>query len=219
MGQLNEQEIIKLYTQDLWTLRMVADSVNSNHHTIRRILQKHNIAISAKQRRKPFSEDHKKRISESRKKLKANGWIPHNLGIKMSESANRKNMATKLNRLLVTGEVLSKYKNFDKLKFLTRGVSRHRKEFQSDEKFISYLDKFYFCKEFNKQYDRWIESGKNKWYMPSIDHINPKANGGICDLNNLRFITWFENRAKADMPIDEWNEFKRITNTNSELFV
>ena len=30
-----------------------------------------------------FSEEHKRKIGESRKKLKANDWIPYNLGLKM----------------------------------------------------------------------------------------------------------------------------------------
>lgn len=32
------------------------------------------------------------------------------------------------------------------------------------------------------------------------------------------FLTWFENRAKAEMNQDEWDYFKINTNTKSELF-
>jgi len=38
-------------------------------------------------------------------------------------------------------------------------------------------------------------------------------------LDNLRFITWFENRAKAEMNLQEWNKFKKTTNTKSDLFI
>lgn len=218
MGQLNESQIIHLYTKELWTLRMVADHLNTNHHTIRRILNKNGIAISAKQRRKPFSDEHRERISESRKKLKGKGWIPYNLGIKMPELANRKNMLAKLSRPTLTLEILNKYEDFEKLKFLNGVIARHRREFQSDEKYIAYLDKFYFDETFNRLYDNWLKSEKNKWYMPSIDHINPKSKGGVCDLDNIQFLTLFENRAKAEMSQQEWEDFKKQTNTKSDLF-
>ena len=210
---METQEIVKMYVEDQLTLREIADKLNTNHKLIGRLLKKEGVKITKRNKLRVFSDEHRRKISESNK-----GRVGTWKGKKMPESTNRKNMVTKLGRLTVSIETLARYKDFNKLKFLTRGVSRHRKEFEGDEKFIAYLDKFYFCKEFNKQYDRWIESGKNKWYMPTIDHINPKASGGCCDLDNLRFITWFENRAKAEMPLDEWEEFKRKTNTKSDLF-
>ena len=35
-----------------------------------------------------------------------------------------------------------------------------------------------------------------------------KANGGKLDIDNLQFLTWFENRAKVDIPLVEWNKIK-----------
>lgn len=43
---------------------------------------------------------------------------------------------------------------------------------------------------------------------PSLDHIVPKAKGGTNDLENLQFLSWFENRCKNDMTQDEWNILK-----------
>ena len=48
--------------------------------------------------------------------------------------------------------------------------------------------------------------------------MTSKFNGENWNLNNLQFLTWFENRAKAEMNQDEWEEFKRNTNTRSDLF-
>jgi hypothetical protein len=45
------------------------------------------------------------------------------------------------------------------------------------------------------------------------------CNGGGWSLDNLCFLTWFENRAKADMSADEWAAFRRQTNTTSDLFI
>ena len=43
---------------------------------------------------------------------------------------------------------------------------------------------------------------------PSVDHIKPSSIGGTYDLDNLQFLTWFENRAKNDMSMDEWIDIK-----------
>ena len=51
-------------------------------------------------------------------------------------------------------------------------------------------------------------SGYEKYKKPSLDHIVPKAKGGTNDLNNLQFLSWFENRCKNDMTQEEWNNLK-----------
>ena len=35
-----------------------------------------------------------------------------------------------------------------------------------------------------------------------------KANGGKLDIDNLQFLTWFENRAKNNLSQEEWNKIK-----------
>lgn len=47
---------------------------------------------------------------------------------------------------------------------------------------------------------------------PSLDHIVPKAKGGTNDLENLQFLSWFENRCKNDMTQLEWDEIKKNIN-------
>ena len=56
-------------------------------------------------------------------------------------------------------------------------------------------------------------------YKPSIDHKIPLSRGGTNELNNLHFVTLFENLAKRDMTMEEWEEFKIKTNTTSTLFI
>jgi hypothetical protein len=55
------------------------------------------------------------------------------------------------------------------------------------------------CRNFNN-YD--------KYKKPLIDQIIPKAKGGTNDLNNLQFLTWFENLSKRDMTQEEWEVVK-----------
>lgn len=54
------QEIIKEYTVNNCTLRMIAEKYNTNHHRIKRILLDNNIEITTKGRkRKPFTDEHR----------------------------------------------------------------------------------------------------------------------------------------------------------------
>ena len=62
--------------------------------------------------------------------------------------------------------------------------------------------------QFNRIYESWINSGKEKYKKPSIDHIVPKSKGGTNDIENLQFLSWFENRCKNDMTQTEWDNLK-----------
>ncbi len=77
-----------------------------------------------------FSEEHKRKIGESRKKLKANGWIPYNLGLKMDSLSVLKNMKAHL-KYDVSIEWLSKFEDIEKLKYLNRSLSRKNLQFIS----------------------------------------------------------------------------------------
>ena len=54
--------------------------------------------------------------------------------------------------------------------------------------------------------------------MPSLDHIQPKSRNGGWELDNLQILTWFENRAKAEMTSAEWIEFRKTNNIKCDLF-
>lgn len=54
---------------------------------------------------------------------------------------------------------------------------------------------------------------------PSIDHIIPLSRGGTSKIDNLQILTVFENLAKRDMTMLEWNNFKYSTNTHSNYFI
>ena len=208
---MNEQEIVRLYQTELWTLRRVAAKFDTNHHMIRRVLLRHGVTISAKQRRAPFSEEHRRRISEG-----AKGRVGWSKGLTLPESFCRNNMRGRLGEKIN----LDKYGDYKKLKFLTAILAKRKTHLGgTDASRIAFLDKFYFDEEFNAVYDAWIASGKNKWWYPSVDHKHASSTGGSWELSNLRFITWFENRAKAEMSVEEWESFRLATGTKSELFI
>ena len=209
-----QKDIIKLYTVDNFTLRKIAKIYNTNHHSIRRLLVKNGVTITQKNRkREPFTAEHKSKISASRIGMPG-VW----LGKKMPESALRKNMINHM-KFDVSLEDIEEYTDFKKLQFITSGLSRNMKHFHTKEQYINYINKFYYDEQFNVLYQKWLLNGKDKWYRPTIDHKTSKSQGGGWELTNLQFLSWFENRAKAEMNHDEWEEFKYQTNTRSDLFV
>jgi len=211
MKDLNEIEIVRLHSEEKWTLRRIAKQFSTDHHTIRRILEKNNVEILAKGKRAPFTEEHRIGIGKGRR-----GKPAYNRGVKADDALIRKYMAARMR----TEIDLSDYESLDKLRLLIGVTSRHFKYLgHTDDVRKAFLDRFYFDDGFNAVYDAWIAHEKDKWRYPSLDHINPKANGGNFEIDNLRFITWFENRAKADMPLADWESFKSRTNTKSDLFI
>ena len=130
-----------------------------------------------------------------------------------------KNMRAHL-KYEVSLDFLQQYE-IEKLKCLNKLIvrgDRISKEFDA-EIYMNYIKKFYHDTKFNRVYDIWSNSDKNKWALPSLDHIIPLSRGGDNSLNNLQVLTWFENKSKFTMTQEEWEEFRIKTNTHSEYFV
>lgn len=115
-------------------------------------------------------------------------------------------------------EWLCKFEDFDKLKFLNKQITNKDGTRFSNNKewYISFIEKFYYDKQFNNLYQKYLNSNKDKYKKPSLDHILPRAKGGNNDLSNLRFVTYFENMCKRDMTIEEWENIK---NNIQEYFI
>lgn len=194
---------------------MIANKLDSNHHMIKRILIRNNIEINNNNRKRaPFTEEHKRNIS-----IGAKGRETWSKGKKMSRDHIIKNMVAHI-KYDVDFDFYNQYQDVEKLKVLNKSLTRDRvsKYFDTD-KYQKFINKFYFDVQFNKVFELWVESGYNKWARPSLDHKTPISKGGDYDLNNLQFLTWFENRAKCDMTMDEWLKFKKDTQTASMYFV
>lgn len=43
----------------------------------------------------------------------------------------------------------------------------------------------------------------------TLRHIVAKSDGGSLTIENLRFISWFENRAKESIPYEKWEQMKK----------
>lgn len=124
----------------------------------------------------------------------------------------------------LTEEYLLKFDDFDKFLFIHRSITRTIGLINIDlSNYKEYIEYFYYQNQFNKLYSFWKRQERLNvfydWAKPSIDHIIPKSKGGTNELNNLQFLTTFENLSKRDMTMEEWNSFKKITNTHSNYFI
>ena len=175
--------IVELYKKGD-SMRSIADKLGTNHKLISRVLKKNDI--------------------QTRKPKNLRGVKKFNCDIER----NYNNMATHL-RFDVSTDWLTQFNDFDKLKLLNDAITNRSGRWDvSTEWYKSYISRFYYDEQFNKIYLAWLSSGKLKYKKPSIDHIKPKSKGGDDSLDNLQFLTWFENRCKNDMGQSEWNNLK-----------
>ena len=124
----------------------------------------------------------------------------------------------------LTEEYLLDFNDFDKFLFIHRAITHTINLINIDIlRYKEYIEYFYKQEQFNKLYNFWKKQTRldvfYDWAKPSIDHIIPKAKGGTNDLSNLQFLTTFENLTKRDMTMEEWENFKLITNTHSNYFI
>lgn len=196
-----EQEILKAYIPHETTLREVARQCETNHHMVKRVLQRNNISIW-RGRQAALSEEHKAKIGKSSK-----GRPSYWKGKKMPMKAKYKNMAAHL-RYHVGWEWLTQFEDFEKLKALNGCINKPDRFPQETAWYKDFITHFYNDKQFNLVYKRWMESKKQLYKKPSIDHITPQSKGGTHDMDNLQVLSWFENRCKNNMTQHEWNNLK-----------
>ena len=175
--------IVKLYEAG-WSMRSIADQLGTNHKLISRELKRNGV--------------------KTRQPKNLRGVKKFNCDI----TRNYNNMATHL-RFDVSVEWLMQFKDFHKLKTLNDVITNRSGRWDASSAWYkSYIEKFYDDDQFNRIYEGWIKSGKEKYKKPSLDHIIPKAKGGTNDIENLQFLSWFENRCKNDMTQTEWDNLK-----------
>jgi len=129
-------------------------------------------------------------------------------------------------KMPISQEFLEQFDNFERFllihKQLTLTAGKSPATYDIEEYYQDILY-FYYDPQFNKVYDFWQKQPRGDtfydWAKPSLDHIIPKSKGGSNKKENLEFLTVFENLSKRDMLKSEWEEFKQITNTQSDYFI
>ena len=197
------EEWKRLYVEEGYTLRMIAEKFNINHHFVRRRLIKMGIEITREGRiRKPFTEEHIRKISET-SKGRPGFWK----GKKLPKHTLYLNMLSHMH-WEVDLAFLVQFDDVERLKALNKLLTRNRvSEHFNTDKYKRFIERFYSDETFIRQMQLYQESG-NKYDRPSLDHIIPLARGGTWDLDNLQIISWFDNRAKCDMTQEEYDAMK-----------
>ena len=122
--------------------------------------------------------------------------------------------------------VLKFSKDFDKFLFIHKMIM-----YRGGKKVTDYTQKeyeetityFYNNEQFNAVYEYWKTQPRSStfydWAKPSLDHIIPRSKNGGNHYSNFQVLTVFENLAKKDMTQEEWDKFKKETNTTSNYFI
>lgn len=129
---------------------------------------------------------------------------------------------TKIENL--TFDYIDSFSDFEKYQFLHKAYVKSHLKINCEKKYKEFIEFFYEDPQFNAVYKSWKQKKESHntfydWYKPSIDHKLPVSRGGNGEVNNLQFLTVFENLAKRDMTEKEWNNFKLNSNTKSDLFI
>lgn len=193
--------IYSLYN-DGYTLRHISELILRDHHFVKRRLVANGIQIENHKTKKPYSEEHKRKISESNKGRKS--W---NVGMRLSREMRIKNMINHI-KYDIDYDWVDSFEDIEKVIYLNHSIIRKRDyDGFTTDMYKSFIEKFYYDEKFNQLYNKWLKT-KDKWIKPSLDHIVAKSSGGCLFLENLQFVSWFENRAKTDIPLDVWNKMK-----------
>lgn len=112
------------------------------------------------------------------------------------------------------------FKNFEKLTCLVKRINKKMRKEMDTPMFKAYVEKFYFDENYNNIYNYYISKGKDRMLAPSLEHVNPVSKGGSqTDLDNIIFITFFENHVKEATPNDEWQEVKKDLLANPSKYL
>lgn len=196
----------RLYVEEQYSLKKVAEKVGVSASTVKRHLLKMGVKIRARikkgDKRPPFSQEHVRRMTES-----AKGRPSFWKGKKLPKHTLYLNMLAHM-QWKVELEFLTQFDDVERLKALNKLLTRDRVSTHFDtDKYRQFVEKFYYDEKFIQQVTMYQKSG-NKYDRPSLDHIVPLSRGGTWDLDNLQIISWFDNRAKCDMTQDEYEAMK-----------
>lgn len=201
------KNIITMYCEDLCTLATISRKFNTNSHSIKRTLLLNNIQPCLVRKSVKVKD-----LISINDLVVPNGSGGANKGYKQSTLHVYKNMRAHL-KYDVTIEWLIQFEDIEKLKFLNRSITKERNKVNfNSQSYIYFIEHFYNDSQFNTVYKNWLVN-PTKWMKPSLDHIIPRCEGGsLSDLNNLQFLTWFENRCKCNISMNEWCTIKKSIN-------
>ncbi len=203
-----EENIIKTYIPGKTSLRDIAKLHNTNHHMVKRILDRNNINIIRAVKR---SSETQKNINI---KLSYEKIIQSISPIDISNRDIRlfKCMCCKNDKISLEF-CLTHFKDYNKIHLLfklTQQSGKSRNFNWSSIELQNYYLRYYNDELFNNLYNQYLDNDKNTWYKPSLDHIIPISKGGDNHLDNLEMMTWFENKSKGNKSKNKWLKIKTL---------
>lgn len=128
----------------------------------------------------------------------------------------------------ITEDFLYSFDNFEKFLFVHKMLIHITDNYYGKhcnlEEYKQAVNVIYNDKQFNLIYQFWLnhQNDSTTFYdlaKPSIDHIVPLSKGGTSQIDNLQILTVFENLAKRDMTMEEWQDFKSRSHSYSDYFI
>lgn len=212
MTETQIAEIIHKYVDEKLSLRYIALLYDTNHQYISRLLKRHGIETTNEKRiRKPYGDSaiaNFKIAARKRKRCEKRA--------KSTRLTKLKNMKNHM-RIKVELSFLEQFDDVEKLSCLNRMLRSDRvpKDFSVSD-YKAFIEHFYHDRQFTNIYDEWVYYGKRPYMKPSLDHIVPTSLGGTWELSNLQILPWIVNRAKTNLPLEDWH-FVRMRYFNTEV--
>jgi hypothetical protein len=211
-----ESKIIKCYKPGVTSLRDVAKICKTNHHRVKRVLDKYTIPImrAIKPRTKKYqnSLNIKNKYKSIEEEVNNKNITNRNIKLFKAMASKQKKISFKF--------LIANFNDYNKIKMLSdmcrsSGCCSKWGEKTLEEYYLKYYND---CK-FNRLYKKYLDINGNlkKWYKPSIDHIIPRIKGGTDCLDNIEITTWFENKSKGKKDKTEWEFIKEFIK-NYNLF-
>lgn len=225
-----DKAVIRAYKEPGATLKGVAGKIGAAPKTIHNILIKHGIKVRDIKFHSRCGFDTVAERNEEIARLYSEGLTGAQVGAKLGVKRSAVYGALRASGVKIRGarSPISRarqkaalcrfdigkewFLQFDQDRAAYLAVLEGTVKFSSKEDYKRFIIKFYEDPEFNRLYDLWKETG-DRWYKPSLDHINPRSAGGGDRLDNLQIISWLANRAKADQQPDKWEERKKRIET------
>lgn len=231
--EIDDEELKSLKLDKGWSCRKIAQYYGCCPNTVTRRLQKLGISTKAKSLEEKYDIQKIKRLKNEGYDVRMIGhklemdYRTVEKCLELNVSLDQRPIKSSNYQREHRCEILSQkndlpleyIENFDDLnKFAftlkkIKSATKKRKEYDysvTGEELMILITHFYFDETFNQQYELYLETGNNL-DAPSIDHIIPLAeykklnlDGNPNDISNLRCISWFENRVKSDLDLEDY---------------
>lgn len=198
-----ETEIIQLYVEKNWCMGKISDYFGISESAVRNCLIRHEVSFNHDEKeRRPIPQSAIDKRAETKRGAKLN------LSDEQIRSFRVRGFANRSKGGFIDYDFFNQFDDFDKVKEISRMLNEQqgRDGFVLDNDFYKkFLTLFYNDNHFKYLTEEYKKTNSSL-DRPSIDHIVPITKDGKWSVNNFQVISWFENRAKHTLSINEYIE-------------